>query len=427
MYKNMINWRAASLAISIAFVFLFQFAEAQTRISSPYSRFGLGELHFQQNHRNLGMGGLGVGFRSNVSINNVNPASYSAFDTTSFVFEATIFSHFYQQVTQSQDQISNYSSLGNLSFGFPVTSWWGVGLGLKPFSSIGYRIRDLEVDPIVGQVNYLYEGQGGLNQVYIGNGIKVFPGFSLGVNASYIWGSLERHTTVFSDTAGFFLANRILSNNINGWHFGFGAQYQLILSNTSNIIFGATYGYDNTLNATTSQTLRQQLPGFTRLDTISHVENQRGTVNIPPYWGAGTFVRFNPSWAAGVDFQSQSWEDLQMFGRSEDLNNSYQIAFGIQHNPAVQTFANFFNRLEYQAGLRYGQTYLPIGEEGIMNEFGISFGLRIPVRRSLSGLNFGFEYGQRGSTDQHPFRENLYRVNLGINVYERWFIRRRFN
>jgi hypothetical protein len=425
MYKHLLNARAGLFFMTIALLLLFQTAGAQTRISSPYSRFGLGELQFNQNFRNMGMGGLGMAYRSNQSVNYLNPASYTAFDTTSFVFEATVFSHFYQQITATQDQHSNYTSLGSLTFGFPVTKWWGASFGLKPFSSIGYLVSDSSFDDQIGNVNFQYEGEGGINQVFIGNAFRVLPGLSLGVNASYLWGNLERHATVYSDSTGFFLTNQIRSNHINGWHFGFGAQYELELAEARKVTFGAIYGYDNPVNTRTTETIQRLLPGFTRFDTISHKEGVRGEIVIPTYIGAGTFVNFNRHWAAGLDFQWQNWEDFEMFGSSENLNNSYQLAFGIQHNPSVQTYTGFFNRMEYRAGIRYGQTYLNPRETNI-NEFGISFGAGIPVRRSLSGLNLSVEYGQRGTIENNLIKENFFRINVGVNVYERWFIRRRF-
>jgi len=400
-------------------------ATAQTRITSPYSRLGVGELMFNQNFRNLGMGGIGMGYRSNQSVNYLNPASYTAIDSTSFVFEATVFSHFFQQQTASQSQSGNYTSLANLSFSFPVKRWWGVGFGLKPFSAIGYKILNSAENDQLGVVNYLYEGVGGINQVFIGNAFMPFKGFSVGVNASYLFGSMERHSSVYSDSTGFFLTNQIKANQVSDWHFGFGAQYELTLSNNRHVTFGATFGPATAINTKQSETIQRMLPGFTRFDTISHYEGAKGTMLIPSYWGAGVFARLNSHWAAGFDIQTQNWEEYKIFDTPGNLNNTYQFALGLQHNPSVQTFSNFLSRLEYRAGFRYGQTYLNLNNQAI-NEFGISFGIGMPIRRTYNGLNIGFEFGQRGTTENNLIRENIYRINIGVNIHERWFLRRRF-
>jgi len=425
MYQTLMNGRFRYSLSILALLLLILPAAAQTRITSPYSRFGVGELMFNQNFRNMGMGGIGIGYRSNLSVNQLNPASYSAADSTSFVFEATAFSHFYQQQTTAESQIGNYTSLGNLAFGFPVKRWWGVGLGLKPFSNVGYKVLNSVVDEQIGTVNYLYEGAGGINQVFIGNSFRLFKGFSVGMNASYLFGSIDRHASVSSDSTGFFLANQIKSNQVSDWHFGLGAQYELKLAENRNLTVGVIYGPATSINIKQTETIQRLLPGFTNFDTISYYEGEKGSLNLPAYWGAGVFGRFNSQWAGGFDFQMQNWEEYKIFDTPGNLNNTYQFALGLQHNPSVQTFSNLISRLEYRAGFRYGQTYLNLNDQAI-NEFGISFGIGIPIRRTNNGLNLGFEFGQRGNTENDLIKENLYRINIGVNIYERWFVRRRF-
>lgn len=400
-------------------------ASAQTRITSPYSFYGVGELRFNQNIRNMGMGGLGIGFRSNRSVNDVNPASYAAYDSLSFIFEATLFSHFYEQNTSDASQRGNYTSLGNLMFGTPVTRWLSLSFGLKPFSSMGYKIRDVAFDDQAGAMNFLYEGNGGINQVFVGASVAPFKGFSLGANASYLFGALERHTVAYSDSAGVFLTNRIVSNQVNGWHFGMGSQYHASLGTNASITLGLIYGLEQNIDVSRSEVIRRQMTGSARFDTLNVVSDVSGTMLMPSYWGGGVYVRFSNRWQGGVDFQQHNWADYTMLGVSGGLINSYQAAAGVQFNPGVQTYSGLLSVLDYRAGLRYGQTYLnPNGHA--LDEFGISFGLGIPLRRSLSGITFGFEWARRGTTEHNLIKEDFYRFNLGVNIHERWYMRRRF-
>ena len=428
--QRMHSGKAGRPVLSIAFLLglllVISSVQGQTRITSPYSIYGPGELRFNQNFRNLGMGGLSVAHRSNRSVNDVNPASYTARDTISFVFEATAFSHFYRQATDDMSQYGNYSSLGQLSLSFPITKWWAMGAGLKPFSSVGYKVRDFDVDPGIGMMNYVYEGEGGINQAFFGTAISPFNGLSVGVNASYLFGRFEHHTSVYSDSVAIFLTNKIVSNQVNGWHFGFGAQYEFRPTETSSYTFGAIYGGENPIAATRNELVRRILPGtMSRYDTISIDQGLEGDLVIPSYWGAGVFARLNNHWRVGVEYKQQNWENYSLFDTRDNLSNSHQVAFGVQHNPAIQTFSTVWDRLEYRAGFRYGQSYLMPRDEPL-SEFGISFGLGIPLRRSLSSLQVGFEYSQRGTTEQNLIKENFYRFNIGISIYEHWFVRRRF-
>ncbi len=400
-------------------------AFAQSNISMPYSIYGVGEVWFNQYFQNLGKGGISQAYRANTSVNDINPASYSAFDATSFVFEATMLGHFYEQETLDASQWSDYITLGNISLGFPVTSWWSAAAGLKPYSQLGYTFSDQQLHPEAGALQMLYEGSGGINQLFVGSAVEPLRGLSFGVNASYLFGNLDREVTVRSDTVGFFETNRIENHRVNGWMLGFGLQYHHRFADNRHITFGATYGPEQMVDVNSSETHRRRQAGQHRFDTIAHFDNEPGELSLPYYYGVGVFGRVNANWAAGIDYQWQNWEAFEFMGRKEDFNDSYLIAAGVQYTPTPEALATMFHRLRYSAGVRYGQSYLnPDGES--LNEFGIGFGVSIPVRGSLSALNLNFEYSKRGSTDDHFMEENFYRINIGVNIYERWFIRRRF-
>lgn len=400
-------------------------SQAQNRINMPYSIYGIGEIRFNHYHQNLGMGGLSQAYRSNMSVNDVNPASYSAVDSTSFVFDATMVTHFYGQKTNEISQYSDYVSLANISVAFPVTQWWAFAAGIKPYSLMGYSIRDADEHPLAGTVNYLYEGSGGLSQLFLGSSFKPFGKLSLGVNASYLFGDINREYNVMSDSAGVYQTNRLLTNNARGWMFGLGLQYEILFSDNRAITIGATYGNPNDINVSSKEILRRRVPGVARYDTIARNDLGDGVFTLPQYYGAGIFARLNRNWAAGIEYQWQNWKDFAMVNRKETFNDSYNIAAGIEFKPTVETYSPFFHRLQYSAGFRYGQSYIAYDNQAI-DEFGISFGVFVPVRRAFSGIKIGFEYSQRGAVDQNLMQEDFYRINIGMNIYERWFIRRRF-
>ncbi len=418
--------KSTILRITATLLVVFQgyIVSSQTRIVSPYSRFGLGEITFNQNFRNLGLGGIGVGYSSNHSVNFINPASYSALDSASLVLEGTMFSHFYQQKTTSKKQSGNYSSLTNLSFAFPLNKVWAVGAGLRPFSMVGYKVLASQEQEGFGKVNFLYEGEGGINQVFVGNSIRPLKGISVGINASYLFGNIDKNSSVGASQEGFLLSKQQLSRKIQGWYFNFGAQVQLNLAPQSFITLGAIFSPTTKTGTFETQTLlRQQLGSTNRFDTILHNEGERGHITIPKSWGAGIYAKLNNSWSAGLDYQTQSWKDFAINETLEGLNDANQISFGVQHNPRISTSSRFFSFLDYRAGLRYGQSYLNLNNSAF-KEFGISFGVGIPVFRSRSKLNIGFEYSQRGTTDNNLIKEDVFKVNVTLNIIERLISRR---
>lgn len=424
------NVKIKQVAVVIMFLLLIggqgETARAQLSVNMPYTMYGVGDVQFNQYLQNMGMGGLSQGYRSHLSVNDVNPASYAAFDSNSFVFETTLLSQFYRQKTTAITQESDYYTLGNLSLGFPVTSWWSVGAGLKPYSRLGYKVSDRETGTEAGAVDYIYEGNGGISQLFLGSAIEPFDGFSVGANFSYLFGNLDDQATVESDSVGVYQTNMIQSDRVSGLLVGFGLQYHHEVTEHRHITVGATFGNQTDVGVTSKETLRRREPNALRYDTIAHNILQEGNITLPAYYGIGVFSGINENWEAGIDFQWQNWEDFSYLGDDEDFNNHYEIASGVRFSPDAETYSTIFRRFQYKAGLRYGQSYLR-PDDKTLNEFGISFGVGIPIRGTQSGLSIDVELSRRAAIDNSNMHEDFFRVNLGINIFERWFVRRRFN
>lgn len=58
---------------------------AQISTNSPYTRYGLGDMFDQSFTNNAAMGGVGYALRTPEHINAMNPASYTAVDSLSFI------------------------------------------------------------------------------------------------------------------------------------------------------------------------------------------------------------------------------------------------------------------------------------------------------------------------------------------------------
>ena len=63
-------------------------AMAQSGTNSPYTRYGFGQLSDQSFGNSKAMGGIAYGLRDGLHINAANPASYSAVDSLTFLFDA---------------------------------------------------------------------------------------------------------------------------------------------------------------------------------------------------------------------------------------------------------------------------------------------------------------------------------------------------
>ncbi len=426
MYKNTLKTSSYIVIICACFLLMSQnFVNAQNRISSPYAMYGLGEVYYNNNFRNMGMGGLAIGYQNNTSVNFSNPASYVGLDTNSFVFETIAFSHLYQQQTPNTEQMSNYASIGSITYGFPVFTWWASAFGLTPYSNLGYKVNDSEILDDFGTINYEYEGYGGIHRVFWGNAFKIGKGFSIGVNSSFLFGNLTDASLVSSEESSFFLANQQRNVAARGFLLDFGVQYKKQFSEQREIVVGAVYATETAINAEETIMQRIYLPGYTVPDTVQYFVNDEGKVVLPANYGVGFNMKINSNWSAGADFYYQNWKNFNIFGQEDSFNDVYQLAIGSQYLPSQTTYSNVFTRMRYSAGLRYKQSFI-IHNDYPVDEIGISFGLGFKLRRSLSGLHISFEWANRGDLENNKLREDIFRFNLGVNIHERWFTKRKF-
>jgi hypothetical protein len=211
---------------NLAFLFLFFFAfsvTAQVSTSSPYSRYGIGDLQFGGFSKNLGMGGMGFALSQPFNINFNNPATYSSIALTTF--EAAGTGSMYEQHNATSQHAFQYNAdFGYLAMGFPLISKkWGFSFGILPYSSVGYGIADKQINKVSGDVQYhTYEGSGGLNQFYMGTGFSLGKNFFAGVNASFLFGTINQLRKVEYPSNSYYNTKLTDETIINNFYFNAG-------------------------------------------------------------------------------------------------------------------------------------------------------------------------------------------------------------
>jgi hypothetical protein len=213
-------------------------AGAQTTTSSPYSRYGIGDLQFGGFVKNLGMGGLSYGVRSPFNINISNPASYTDLALTTFELGAN--ATFLELKNDSAKGAEDNSSFGYFALGFPVKAKkWGMSFGLLPYSNIGYSISKEEVNEAGDKRNLLFTGEGGLNQFYIGNAIQVTKGLTAGVNAAFLFGTMNQSRRIYFPDGGYINSRVTDENSVSDFYFTFGLQQtfdSLVLAKSDSLV-----------------------------------------------------------------------------------------------------------------------------------------------------------------------------------------------
>ncbi len=408
---------------------------AQTRIWSPYSRYGIGELNFSHSTYISSLGGTSIGFRSPHIINFSNPASYSGIGERSFLFDgAALFSPRILSTTDTSET-TFFSSLSHMVFAFPITPKWGFSFGLIPYSSIGYKINSTENINSIGDVDYLYEGWGGINSFYAGTAYEVFRGFSLGINMNYYFGNIERKRIAMFDTSGFMNSRITNKINVSDLHFVAGLQYQIHFNNKTenregyNLTIGLTGGNTSQINA--SQNILAVHFSGTNIfaaakDTVLNVTDEQSEITIPLHLGGGMYFEQERRWMAGFDVEYQKWSEFSSFGSIDSLANSLRISAGGGIIPKDKARSTMLNSTHILWGAHFYSNYLEL-KNTQLNQYGISFGFAMPIRSTNTTLQLSFEIGKTGTIENKLIEETYGKFKLGVSISEKWFYKRKYD
>jgi long-subunit fatty acid transport protein len=420
------------LILALALLLPTFVATAQVNISSPYSIFGIGNLYGISSQMNMALGGAATAFSSPYYINPANPASYMAFDTNSFVFDAafTLRSATLQTIDQSQK--TRFGTLSNLYFGFPVTKWWRASMGIMPYSNVGYEMQGDQIVTHIGQVVSIYKGSGGLNKAYIGSAFSPVKNLSVGFNMSYIFGNIVKERAMTFPDSGYFLNTMARSSaRLNKVNFDAGLIYRKTMKEGRFFQVGLTYRPTQTVDGQSEKIVYTYAYNYAKLleevkDTVSFDSGSNGEVILPASIGAGFMLGSTNRWFATADVNYQKWSEFRYLGNNPGLKDNLRVSLGGQFRPSAVDIGKYYERINYRAGFRFEQSYLEIQNTRI-NDIGISFGVGLPMKKSRSTINIAVELGTQGTTDNGLIKENYMRLTIGSALQERWFLKRRFN
>jgi len=428
--KHINAFRKLILALALllpAFV-----ATSQVNISSPYSIFGIGNLYGVSSQMNMALGGASTAFSSPYFINPANPASYMAFDTNSFVFDAAFNLRSATLKTIDQSQKTKFGTLSNLYFGFPVTKWWRASLGVMPYSNVGYEMQGSQVVTDIGKMVSVYKGSGGLNKAYIGSAFSPVKNLSVGINMSYLFGNIVKERALTFPDSGNYANTMVKSSaRLSKLNYDLGLIYRKNLKEGRFIQMGLTFNPKQSVDGKSDQIAYSYAYNYsTNLeqikDTVSYEAGQNSEVILPTAIGAGFMLGSTNRWFATADVNYQKWSEFRYLGNNPGLKDNLRISVGGQYRPSPVDIGKYYERINYRAGFRFEQSYLEIQNTRI-NDFGVSFGVGLPMKKSKSTINIAMELGTQGTTNNGLIKEKYMRVTIGSALQERWFIKRRIN
>ena len=410
-------------------------AVAQSGTNSPYSQYGLGLLNEQSSGFNRGMNGLGLAFREHNQVNYINPASYSALDSLTFIFDAGL-----------SGQITNFNENGhkinanNADFEYAVAAFRafkhvGVSFGIVPFTNVGYNyaITDyLNDDRDVAYTN-TYSGSGGIHQVYFGAGWEFLKGLSVGANISYLWGDIDSSVINSYSDGSINTLSKYYTASVKSYKLDVGLQYQLALDKKNALAIGLTYGLGHKLGTDPKCNIISTNTMTAVADTASFTVNNG--LEIPTSFGAGVMWNHANKLKLGADFSYQQWGSLQYpvyrvvndeprYELTDDYyKDRYKVTVGGEFcNDEMSR--RFFDRIRFRAGVSYATSYYKINGLDGPDEISASIGFGIPIVNAYNNrsvLNISGQWVH--SSANGLLTENTFRINIGITFNERWFMK----
>ena len=400
---------------------------AQNEISLPYSSYGIGMVNRSSNGILDAMGGVSYAMQNPYYINFRNPASYAAFDSLSFIADAAA-SVYSSHLTQRQKtQRNTYAKPGYLAIGLPVTRHWRTSIGIMPFIDIGYDIETVKNIEPIGNVTYRYSGKGGLNQLYWGNAFKICKGLSIGLNASYIFGSVYAYSNTEFDGSNFINSYVNDAYHIDGIYLDAGLQYIFNIGEKHRIGLGAVYSSTAYIWAKEKLLVSSYSGNYNSTilyDTVYSQEALRGRLNIPQSVGGGLSYTYKDKMTIAGDVTWRNWTKFSFMKPSNDtLQDAISASLGFQYIPDPLS-TKFFKKMAFRVGGHYSTGELLLRNKPI-SEFGVCVGVGIPLTtfNTHSSLNILFEYGKTGTLANDLINQNYFRFSFCFTLQERWYQR----
>lgn len=397
-------------------------AHAQSSSNSPYTRYGLGDLSDRGFTSNAAMGGIGYALRNSEHINLTNPASISSVDSLSFMFDAGMS---LKSSNYKENNIRNNArnaSFDYLAMQFRIHPRIGLAIACTPFSTVGYNFKvtaPVQGNESVTATNTFY-GDGGFQQITAGLGFKICNNLSVGVNAGYLYGSVNYQTSaafsVSSDQTNVY--NKI---KVNSYVADFGLQYSLPINKSHRVTLGAVYGLGHTLHSTETK-------GIQVTDNSNYVSSEETYVKngygIPHSLGVGVAYQKKNNLTVGVDYTFQKWSNTKYNNTTGFYTDRSKIAAGAEFLPN-RYGRSFLKRIRYRAGAYYSTSYMKLPQYDGPSEYGISAGFGFPMRlfQSNTMLDLTGQYVRVNPSVPNMLAENRFVIKIGLTFNEHWFMK----
>ena len=388
-------------------------ARAEVGEMSPYSKYGYGLLTDNASSAQRAMGGVGYAMNNGRQINVMNPASYAMCDSLTFLWDLGLgFTNLWSKEGDTQAKAFG-GGLDYITMQFPISKRVGGSAGLVPYSSVGYAFGSE-----LTSGSEIRQGDGGINQLYVGGAYRPFDFVSVGANFSYMFGSCTNDAYVYTTDGSTTLFERKI--DVRDWSVQLGLQLTNTFARKHRATLGVSYTPQKRLHGNVLA-IKYDATSDTKTDTISYA-GMGSDFTTPHTIGVGLGYVYDERLTAEVDLTWQNWKkakfrDEANFDKNE-FSNRTKIAAGLQYVPKLR--GNYLERINYRVGGHYTDDYIMVRGNNV-REYGVSVGFGLPSNFSKTMVNLSFEYKCRKSAPVNYIKEDYFNITIGVNFNEMWF------
>lgn len=318
--------------------------------------------------------------------------------------------------TTDLSEVYTSANLNALNMWFRFSKKWATLVGLSPYSTMNYNIVTTGNLSSGGTSTNNYKGNGSLAQFYIGNGFQVTRNFSVGVNASYIFGSLKKRESIILATSKTTLERRVFAHRITA---DFGAQYTFFFPDNKQFILGAVYEPQLRLKTSSNKLFYQE----TNLDTLLSENESIENFMIPQKLGAGaSFQTMRSNFL--VDLSFEEWAQARLEDNLK-TRNIMRVSVGYEYkgNPKSDRYLDL---VRVRSGFYYQQNYLVL-KNTPFDDWGFTVGLGLPINYGRATLGISYNYNNSGTTQSSLIKQQASVFVLDVTVRDLWGLKRRFD
>jgi len=273
-------------------------------------------------------------------------------------------------------------------------------------------------------------GSGGISRYEFGVGWKINKTIAVGYAASLVSASIDNRVFTeindVNEVNNFAPVNFTLQNSGSGFgqRAGVYLEFPSLLNENDRLSIGTSVTFPVKIDARRTQ---ERVFNSNDSDQLEEDENQiaEGTVELPLGINAG--VTYNPSNKYGITVEGlfEQWSGYSnelRSTRNTSFTDRLKIGTGMKFYPFASGSDKFLSQFKYSVGATYDTGHLEVNGEDI-NTLMFSAGLGLLSPNSNSSIDISLEYGFRGTNSQNLVKEDIWGVNVSLNLAELFFFR----